>query len=114
MPRNQGGLGIRDMKSINLALIAKLGWKILNNSKNIWVQLLQKKYIKYENFLSSPTPTLTSWFWKGIRMCKSLLQSGSCFQVAVNSDFPIWTTSWVPTLPHYKLISGECYTFKLP
>jgi hypothetical protein len=36
MPRSHGGLGIRDMKSANLALIAKLGWKILNNSENIW------------------------------------------------------------------------------
>jgi hypothetical protein len=59
MPHNPGGLGIRDMKSTNLALIAKLGWNILNNSDNIWVQLLQKKYIRYENFLTS-LPTLIS------------------------------------------------------
>jgi hypothetical protein len=100
LPRSQRGLGIRDMKSTNLALIAKLGWKILNNSDNIWVQFLQKKYIRYGNFLTSPLFYSASYFWKGLQKCKSLIQSGACLQVAVNSDFEVWTTPWVPTLPY--------------
>jgi hypothetical protein len=40
IPRNQGGLGIRGMEATNLALITKLGWKLLNNSDNLWVQQL--------------------------------------------------------------------------
>jgi hypothetical protein len=67
MPRSQGGLVIRDMKSTNLALIAKLGWKIFNNSDSIWVKYVQKKYISYGNFLSSPTHNSTSWLWKVIQ-----------------------------------------------
>jgi hypothetical protein len=114
MPRNQGGLGIQDMKSTNLALITKLGWKIPNNSENTWVQLLQKQYIKYENFLTSPTPLLTSWFWKGIQKCKSLNQSGSYLQVAVKSDFPIGTTLWVPILPHCKPLPKFPQNWNLP
>ncbi|XP_062176085.1 uncharacterized protein LOC133881146 [Alnus glutinosa] len=94
LPRSQGGLGIRDMKSTNLALISKLGWKILNNSDNIWVQFLQKKYIRYGNFLTSPLFYSASYFWKGLQKCKSLIQSGACLQVAVNSDFEVWTTPW--------------------
>jgi hypothetical protein len=66
------------------------------------VQLLKKKYIKYVNFLTSPTSIAALWFWKGIQKCKSFIQSGACLKVAVTYDFPIWTTSWVPTLPNYK------------
>jgi hypothetical protein len=66
------------------------------------VQLLKQKYIKYVNFLTSPTSIAALWFWKGIQKCRSFIQSGACLQVAVTSDFPIWTTSWVPTLPNYK------------
>jgi hypothetical protein len=113
MPRNQGGLGIQDMKSTNLAHIAKLGWKILNNSDNNWVQLLQKKCIRYGNFLTSPPTTLASYFWKGLRKCKSLIQSGSCLQVAVNSDFQIWTTPWVPTVSHFKPLTKFPYNRNL-
>jgi hypothetical protein len=50
MPRFQGGLGIWDMKSTNLALLTKLGWAFLNNAPKVWVQQLHQKYIPYENF----------------------------------------------------------------
>jgi hypothetical protein len=43
-----------------------------------------------------------SWLWKDILHCKSLLTSGACLQVSINSHFPIWTTSWIPTLPNFK------------
>jgi len=63
MPHSQGGLDIRDMKLTNLALIAKLGWKILNNFDSTWVKYVQDKYIMYGDFLSSPSPSLASWLW---------------------------------------------------
>jgi hypothetical protein len=31
LPKDQGGLGFRLMKYINVSLIAKLGWKLLSN-----------------------------------------------------------------------------------
>jgi hypothetical protein len=67
MLRSQVGLDIRDMKSTNLALIAKLGWKILNNSDSTWVQHVQKKYISYGNFLSSQLLTQHLGYGKGYR-----------------------------------------------
>jgi hypothetical protein len=36
--QNQGELGLLSTKATNLTLITKLGWKILNNYENIWVQ----------------------------------------------------------------------------
>ena len=38
LPRQAGGFGFRLMKDVNLALIAKLGWKLLMNFDSIWVQ----------------------------------------------------------------------------
>ena len=70
IPQIQGGLGFRNIKAFNLALIAKLGWKILSNSDNVWVQHLQGKYIQYGNFLSSPGPTKASLNWKVERYSK--------------------------------------------
>jgi hypothetical protein len=32
-----GGLGMRSMKDVNLALITKLGWKLLTGSDSLWV-----------------------------------------------------------------------------
>jgi hypothetical protein len=40
-----GGLGIRRMKDVNLALISKLGWKLLTGSESLWASQLTGKYL---------------------------------------------------------------------
>ena len=51
-PRQVGRMGFRLMKDVNLALIAKLGWKLLTKFDYVWVSPLIAKYIKYENFFT--------------------------------------------------------------
>jgi hypothetical protein len=43
LPNDQGGLGFRLMKEVNLSLISKLGWKMLSNHNSLWVSLFQQK-----------------------------------------------------------------------
>jgi hypothetical protein len=37
LPKDQGGLGFRLMKDVNVSLISKLGWKMLSNHNSPWV-----------------------------------------------------------------------------
>jgi len=39
LPKDQGGLGFRLMKDVNLSMISKLGWKLLSNHNSLWVSL---------------------------------------------------------------------------
>jgi hypothetical protein len=59
LPKHEGGLGFRRMHVFNLSLITKLGWKMISNTDCLWVRQLQKKYIKYGDFLSSPNLVLS-------------------------------------------------------
>jgi hypothetical protein len=36
-PKTLGGLGIRNMETMNLSLLAKLGWKIITEPSLLWV-----------------------------------------------------------------------------
>ena len=42
--KNEGGLGIRRSKKMNKALIAKVGWRVMNNEHSLWAQVVRKKY----------------------------------------------------------------------
>jgi hypothetical protein len=44
-PKAYGGLGFRNMKEVNLALISKLSWKLHNKSDSMWVDQLRGKYL---------------------------------------------------------------------
>jgi hypothetical protein len=56
-PKEKGGLGLRRMKEVNLALISKLGWNLLNKTDLMWVSQLHCKYLNSCSFLS-PLPFL--------------------------------------------------------
>jgi hypothetical protein len=101
-PKAEGGLGFKRMHDFNVTLVAKLGWKMLTKSDCLWVNQLQTKYIKYGDFLSSPSSLTASWLWKGIQKIKPIIAAGTCLRVSRTSSSPIWTSNWVPTLPSFK------------
>jgi exonuclease III len=101
LPKDQGGLGFRLMKDVNLSLVSKLCWKLLTNHASIWVPLFQQKYIKYGNLFSCPLGS-GSWVWNGIKSIIPLLAKGSCFVPHFNSSLPIWTSPWIPTIFNFS------------
>jgi hypothetical protein len=44
LPKDQGGLGILDLDIMNIALLSKWFWKLVNTT-GIWQQILEKKYL---------------------------------------------------------------------
>ena len=83
-PKAFGGLGIRKMREVNLALISKLGWQLLNNSDSLWVSQLQGKYLNSNSFLSPFLLSSSSSLWKGILKSQSFISKGVCFKFTAN------------------------------
>lgn len=52
-PKWQGGMGFRDFRDFNLALIAKQGWRIINNPDAYWVRMLKGIYFPRSSFLEA-------------------------------------------------------------
>lgn len=44
LPKWEGGLGIRSAKDMNKALIAKVGWRLLNDQVSLWARVFRSKY----------------------------------------------------------------------
>jgi hypothetical protein len=101
MPKDLGGLGLRKMKEVNLALISKLGWKLLTNFDSMWVAQLHCKYLHSSSFLSSSSLSSPSWLWKGILKSISIISKGDCNQIHSLSSLLIWSSTWIPTLPSF-------------
>jgi hypothetical protein len=103
-PKASEALRFRKMEDVNLALISKLGWKLLSHSDSLWVIQLQGKYILSGSFLSPPPPHSTpSWLWKGILFSLPAVSQGACYRVHIHSSIPIWNSPWIPTLPSFSV-----------
>lgn len=51
--KEDGGMGFRDLKAFNLALLGKKGWKFLTNHDGFVTRLFKAKYFPRGDFLTS-------------------------------------------------------------
>ena len=42
--RRKGGLGIQAAKAKNIALLAKLNWRLYQEKESLWAKVILKKY----------------------------------------------------------------------
>jgi hypothetical protein len=100
-PKALGGLGLRKMEEVNLALITKLGWQLLTQVDSLWVAQLKGKYISTGSFLSPPPHSAPSWLWKGILASLPVISQGACHRAHSHSPIPIWNAPWIPSMPSF-------------
>ena len=104
IPKALGGLGLRKMKDVNLALIAKLGWKLLTSADSLWVSQLSGKYLCLNLFSPPSSISATSWLWKGIIKTKPFISLEACHGIHRSSTLSIWNSSWILTIPFFFLL----------
>lgn len=76
--KHSGGLGFKDFSNFNLALLAKLGWRILKNPEALWVRIIKAIYFPETDFLHASKGPKTSWAWHSILSGRELLKKGIC------------------------------------
>ncbi|XP_059451183.1 uncharacterized protein LOC132181985 [Corylus avellana] len=114
IPKDLGGLGIRKMREVNLALVSKLGWNLLCKADSMWVAQLRGKYLHSNSFLTPSTLSSSSWLWKGITNSISVISKGACLKIHRQSSLPIWSSPWIPTLNSYIPIPSPHLNQPLP
>jgi hypothetical protein len=102
-PKSLGGLGIRSLDTMNLSLLAKLGWNLTIKKPMLWVKALVGKYLNFgQNFLNVAPKPLDSWLWKGLLNSRSIVEKGACLAISMGSNINVWSDPWIPTLESFK------------
>ncbi|XP_074277916.1 uncharacterized protein LOC141601525 [Silene latifolia] len=65
-PKEEGGLGIKDIKKWNKALLGKYVWWLANKKDHLWVRWVNHVYMKGTNWFDYMAPSDCSWPWKKI------------------------------------------------
>jgi ribonuclease HI len=106
-PKDLGGLGLYTTKSRNIALLAKLNWRVMEESDSLWAKILVSKYclngIMDEKLM---TRSSGSSNWKGLKMGHEAFRKGIRWLVNNGHDVSFWHDLWVGDRTIRSLVHG--------
>ena len=76
-PKRLGGLGFRNFQAFNLALLAKQGWRIMNNPNSLCAAVLKGIYFPSVSFMEASKGYRASWSWASLIKGQKVLKSGT-------------------------------------
>lgn len=96
----EGGLGIRDLKKVNTALLGKLGWELLNKGRATGAKIMRNKYIRNGiNFMSENIPSEGSNIWKAVKSTRDMLNKGLRWRIGDGERVRFWEDVWLLSHP---------------
>ncbi|XP_074303811.1 uncharacterized protein LOC141638297 [Silene latifolia] len=104
-PKGIGGLGFRDFRMFNLALLGKQGWRLITNSTSLWSRLMQAKYFPDSDFMSASLGNNPSYTWRSIFEARSVLEASLRRRIGDGNDTKIWGHAWIPGTQTGRVIS---------
>uniref|UniRef100_A0A803PWZ9 Reverse transcriptase domain-containing protein n=1 Tax=Cannabis sativa TaxID=3483 RepID=A0A803PWZ9_CANSA len=100
LPMDRGGLNFKKFEDINLALLAKLGWKLASGDTSLWCTIFKEKYWgrSGHSFWTALLPGNASFGARGILATRDLIRKESCFIIANGNSVDLWNSPWIPWL----------------
>jgi hypothetical protein len=95
-PRNEGGLGLYAAKPRNIALLAKLNWRLFHEKDSLWAKTLLAKYCPHGPLdISDRLKKSGSCIWRGIKMGNDVFNQGIRWVVNNGHQVSFWHDKWV-------------------
>jgi hypothetical protein len=107
-PRNQGGLGVRDVGKVNLSLLIKWRWRLIQKDNAFWKEFLCAKYgseIRYKvHWVGSVLGNRASVWWKdmcGIDIRDGVSWFGQNLRRVIGNGLStrFWRDCWLGNVP---------------
>ena len=106
-PKEEGGLRIQAAKFKNLALLAKLNWRLNQEKESIWAKVILRKYCSVNRMRARvPDKLPCSPNWRAIKVGFQTFADGICWGVGNGERINIWSDNWIKGSSLRELIKG--------
>ena len=107
MPKEMGGLGFRELRSFNLELLAKQGWRLQTNSTSLFARVFKAKYFPHCSFIEADLDHHPSYAWPSIMAAQGVVQRGMRWQIGSRKGVRVWCDKWIRKLTLYSIVTSE-------
>ncbi|KAH1257802.1 putative ribonuclease H protein [Glycine max] len=101
LPKDKGGLGIKDINTFNLTLLGKWMWHLLQHQGKLWARVLEAKYGGWRGLDEEGRSNLELIWWKDLKRAihhshhGKVLQNGLKWKVEVGDKIKFWEDGWI-------------------
>lgn len=99
IPMEKGGLGFRDLKNFNLALLAKQLWRLIQYPSSLLARVLKGRYFRNTNPITVEKASSPSYVWRSMMAARPLLKSGLRKSIGSGYNTRVWDEPWIPGVP---------------
>lgn len=96
MPKVHGGMGFRDLRLFNLAMLGKQSWRLIKNPDSLCARVLKGRYFHDADFLTATQKKHASHTWRAILEGRKSLSRGLIKRLGDGSTTDIWQDRWLP------------------
>ncbi|XP_075645642.1 putative mitochondrial protein AtMg00310 [Castanea sativa] len=100
-------MGFKDLKVLNLALLAKQGWRLSKNPTSLTHRVFKAKYFAGYSFMEAQVGRKSSYVWRSILATRETVEMGSRWCIGNGRTVEIWQNRWIPTPDNFKVISPQ-------
>jgi hypothetical protein len=81
LPKEEGGLGFRDLYSFNLAMLARQCWILIQAPESLCAQVLRAKYFPNGDLLTAKPVDGMSYVWRSILKGLEVFKEGIIWRI---------------------------------
>lgn len=108
-PKLLGGLGFRDIRCFNQALLARQAWRLIESPDSLCARVLKAKYYPNGTITDIAFPSVSSPTWKGIVHGLELLKKGLIWRIGDGRKTKIWRNHWVAHGENLKILEKKTW-----
>lgn len=106
-PKLCGGLGFRDYRLFNQALLARQAWRLIQSPESLCARVLKAKYYPNGSLVDTCFASSASPGWRGIEYGLKLLKKGIIWRIGNGRSIRVWRDPWVPRNFTRRPITGK-------
>ena len=101
----KGGMGFRDIKLFNLALLGKQSWRLMENPDSLFARFLKGRYYPNDTIPTATQKKHASQTWRAILAGRDVLRKGLIRRIGDGQHIDIWNDKWIPDYGHMQPIT---------